>query len=366
MKTILVIEDEPQIRENIQEILLLSNFDAIVAPDGAAGLELAQRHAPDLIICDIMMPELDGYTVLQKLRHTQSTATIPLIFLTAKSERASLRQGMEFGASDYLTKPFEPDELLRAIQVQLEKQDITHQSTQTKLNELRSSITLSLPHELHTPLNGILGMSELLIHDPEMPTEERLEVSQAIRDSALRLHRLTQNFLLYAELEILARDAAQVQRWRLSAVSKEPKLLITHVAQLKAAQANRLHNLNVELQNTELAIAEPHLSKIIEELLDNALKFSKMGSPIWVLGSSDLRAFHLQIIDTGRGMTSEQIANAGAYMQFERKFYEQQGSGLGLTIVKRLVELYGGTFTIESTYSRRTCIHLILPKTQMA
>jgi two-component system, sensor histidine kinase and response regulator len=363
MKKILVIEDEPQIRENIQEILQLSNFDAISAPNGVEGLELAQHQMPDLIICDIMMPELDGFSVLQALRHIRSTANIPLIFLTAKSERASLRQGMEFGANDYLTKPFEPDELIRAIQVQLERQERLDQRVQSRLNELCNSITLSLPHELHTPLNGILGMSELMIDEPEgMSVEERLEIAQAIRESALRLHRLTQNFLLYAELEIAARDKTRIQRWQSQPATSFAKSAIAEVAQQKAKQVFRLLDLKLELQDAPLPILEAHLRKIIEELVDNAFKFSSQGTPVQIFSDVDADGYHLQVIDQGRGMTPAQIASSRAYLQFERKLYEQQGSGLGLTIVKRLVELYEGSLSIQSKFGDRTCVYIDLPK----
>ncbi len=115
MKTILVIEDDIRVRENIQEILELEGFDALVAGDGRSGLVLARDTEPDLVICDVMMPELDGYGVLSALRDHDTTVNIPFIFLTAKASRHDMRHGMELGADDYLTKPFTPDELRRAV-----------------------------------------------------------------------------------------------------------------------------------------------------------------------------------------------------------------------------------------------------------
>jgi two-component system, OmpR family, alkaline phosphatase synthesis response regulator PhoP len=122
-KKILVIEDEPQIRENIKEILDITGFTVITAVNGFSGLQIAKSALPDLILCDIMMPELDGYAVLQELRQDLITARLPLIFLTARVNRNDLRQGMELGADDYLTKPFEADELLRAIYSRLSRQE---------------------------------------------------------------------------------------------------------------------------------------------------------------------------------------------------------------------------------------------------
>ena len=122
MKIILVIEDQPQIQANIREILELSNFSVMTAGSGQAGLKLAGETRPDLIICDIIMPGLDGYEVLAALRQQPTTAQIPLIFLTARSDRADVRRGMELGADDYLTKPLEPTELLRAVEARLRRQ----------------------------------------------------------------------------------------------------------------------------------------------------------------------------------------------------------------------------------------------------
>ena len=131
MRKILVIEDEEAIRDNILDLLEAEDFDATGAENGLLGLQLAKAIAPDLIICDVMMPELDGYDVLAALRHDPVTATIPFIFLTAKAERSSLRHGMELGADDYLTKPCTPVEMLKAINARLERQDsITQPYTQ--------------------------------------------------------------------------------------------------------------------------------------------------------------------------------------------------------------------------------------------
>lgn len=123
MKKILVIEDNPDVRENIVEILELSDFEVVQAPDGKIGVELAISEIPDLIICDIMMPVLDGYGVLHLLSKHKETYGIPFIFLTAKSEKADFRKGMELGADDYLTKPFDGIELLNAVEIRLKKTD---------------------------------------------------------------------------------------------------------------------------------------------------------------------------------------------------------------------------------------------------
>lgn len=122
MKTILVIEDENAIRMNIVKMLNHSGFQAIPAENGLKGVHLARSLMPDLILCDILMPEMDGYSVLSSLRQSDDTVSIPFIFLTAKADRTEMRQGMNLGADDYLTKPFTAKELIEAIHSRLEKQ----------------------------------------------------------------------------------------------------------------------------------------------------------------------------------------------------------------------------------------------------
>ncbi len=124
MKSVLVIDDNNDIRENTAEILEMAGYRTIAAENGKKGVELALKEKPDLIVCDIMMPELDGYGVLHLLRKNPDTQAIPFIFLTAKTERSDLRKGMEMGADDYITKPFEDIELLNAIEVRLKKAEV--------------------------------------------------------------------------------------------------------------------------------------------------------------------------------------------------------------------------------------------------
>ncbi|MCL4168808.1 UNVERIFIED_CONTAM: hypothetical protein GTU68_003829, partial [Idotea baltica] len=119
MKSILVIEDVTEVRENVCEILELSGYQVFAAENGSQGIEQANRELPDLIICDVMMPRIDGYGVLKILRANQATNHIPFIFLTARVEKEDFRKGMGLGADDYITKPFDDTELLEAIETRL-------------------------------------------------------------------------------------------------------------------------------------------------------------------------------------------------------------------------------------------------------
>jgi CRP-like cAMP-binding protein/DNA-binding NarL/FixJ family response regulator len=127
-KTILVIDDNNDIRENTAEILELAGYKTFTAENGKRGVEMAMKERPSVIVCDIMMPELDGYGVLHLLRKNPDTQNIPFIFLTAKTERGDFRKGMEMGADDYITKPFEDIELLNAVEIRLKKSEILEQN----------------------------------------------------------------------------------------------------------------------------------------------------------------------------------------------------------------------------------------------
>jgi len=134
--SILIIEDNNDIRESTSEILMLGNYEVFQAENGKQGIELAIKHSPDVILCDIMMPELDGYGVLYLLSKTPETSAIPFIFLTAKTERIDVRKGMEMGADDYLTKPFDDVELLNAIESRIKKRDLQKQLYSQSLEKL--------------------------------------------------------------------------------------------------------------------------------------------------------------------------------------------------------------------------------------
>lgn len=160
MTKILVIEDEVQVLDNIQEILEIEDFDTITAENGRVGVQLALAEVPDLIICDVMMPELDGYGVLSALRQYSATANIPLIFLTAKANRSDVRQGMELGADDYLTKPFTPAELLKALATRLEKKAAVRELYTNQIRQVEAKLNHLVYHNSLTDLPNQLLLQE--------------------------------------------------------------------------------------------------------------------------------------------------------------------------------------------------------------
>lgn len=160
MKKIVLIEDDTILRETTAELLQLSNYEVQTASDGKKGVVLAQNYLPDVIVCDIMMPELDGYGVLQALSENSSTKSIPFIFLSANTERKDIRKGMNLGADDYLTKPFEEQELIGAIESRLAKIAILKESKETVI--AAPSDRNPILHSLHQLKNFIDDHGEAL------------------------------------------------------------------------------------------------------------------------------------------------------------------------------------------------------------
>jgi two-component system, sensor histidine kinase and response regulator len=361
MTKVLVIDDSPEISELVGQALQTDGYHVYVAEDGLVGVRLAQQHLPDLIICDVNMPQLDGYATLTALRQHSSTATIPFIFLTGIADKFNMRQGMELGADDYLTKPFTISELLAAVKARLDKLSAVTRQAERKLEELRGNISLALPHELLTPLTGILGLSSLLTGSYDTITPSELfEVATNLHGSALRLQRIVENFLLYSQIELVAADSSKVDAFR-TGEFPIPKESLLELARKIARRAGREEDLSVTIEVASLPIAPDKLHKCVAEILDNAFKFSRTGDAVAIGSFLTDNTFSLSVTDHGRGMTPDQIARIGAHMQFERKFYEQQGSGLGLIIAKRLTELHGGTFSVESVPEQQTTVHLSFP-----
>ncbi len=362
MKTILIIEDDPTVRASIQDCLEEKGFQTLGAASGNHGLQLSQERLPDLVLCDVQMPGLNGYDVLLTLRQSPTTATIPFIFLTAKGHRDDQRHGMDLGADDYLTKPFSPGDLLRAVGSRLDKSAVVKSHVQQQLDQLRQSIALSLPHEFRTPISGILTAAELLRLSADDPVQV-LDLADSIQSTTERLYKLVQHFLLYADLEIAAHNP-QPDASSHYGRTVDPRPAIRAIATKIAKAADRAADLHFDLQPLAIAIAEIKLLKLIEVLVDNAFKFSEPGTPVQVSSTITPNGLQMQIGNQGRGMTPEQIVNLGAYMQFDRRLHEQQGSGLGLIIAKRIAELHGGSLTIQSLPGAQTTVQVVIPKAE--
>lgn len=355
MSTILVIEDEPSIRDNVADLLEASGYEPIKAADGQAGIEQARRHAPDLIVCDVMMPNTDGHDVLRAVRADASLAATPFIFLTARSTRDDLREGMDGGADDYVTKPFRAAELLNAIETRLHRRDTIEERQERQLDNLRHTISAILPHELRTPLMGIEGYSQLLMADWEaLDGAEVRELLGEVLESSNRLKQLVENYILYARLAAGMPVEAPPEPTPVGEV-------VRLKSQDRANDHDRLEDLQLELERGQVNLSPAFYAKLIRELVDNAFRFSEPGTPVQIAGRQLDDRYELVVQDRGRGMTADQLKQIGAFVQFDRDEFEQQGSGLGLTVAREIVSHSGGSVDIKSAPGHGTTVTVLLP-----
>lgn len=357
MSKILVIEDESLIRESIVELLEEEGYQCFHAENGFHGITAAKKNLPDLILCDIKMPEINGHQVLASLREDPTTSIIPFIFISALVDKKDFRTGMKLGADDYITKPFTKEDLLNSVKMRLSK----HLEVKKKLSELKNNIAQSLPHELQTPLISILGYAQLLMdRHREIYDDQVFEYAQTIHESGLRLHRLIQNFIIFMRLELMG-ETPKGKAVMNAKVSIITKAFVESIVNKIAKRYQRVDDLEINISETSVKMSLDNIAVNIEELTDNAFKFSNTGSKVSIKIYTEDNNFILVVSDLGRGFKPEQITEIGAYVQFERKTYEQQGAGLGITICKKLAEFHGGNFKIDSIYGKKTDVTVTIP-----
>lgn len=365
--TILVVEDDPNIREIVAMILGDEGYRVLQAGDGAAALSLVQQEGLDLIVSDVKMPGLDGFGLCEQVRANRDLSQLPFIFLTASDERADVRRGMVLGADDYLTKPFEAHELVAAVEVRLARAAEARAAIDRAGADLQDNIVRSLTHEFRTPLALVAGYTDLLESDGR--TLEREEFDQVLRglhSGSARLMSLVEDFLLLTQLEtgVVAREAARAP---FQTIAPDP-VIMQAVARAQAAAKARAVRLAADCQaaGVMVAICPEHLGEIAARLLDNACKFSKPeGGRVAVTTSCQGDRWQLVVADQGIGIPSDALPWIfEAFRQVDRRRLEQQGSGVGLTIVRGLAEVYGGQVTVESTPGQGSVFAVTLPVAQ--
>jgi signal transduction histidine kinase len=201
-----------------------------------------------------------------------------------------------------------------------------------KFEDLQSNLSMALPHEFRTPINQILGTIDYLIKYPDMLDQnEQKEVLIDIKESAERLKRLTENYLFYANLSLMTTDLISIMDLQ-KKITPSVVESINYKITMYAERFGRSKDIELIAEDAAIAMSQEYFDKIVEELLDNAIKYSEQNTRIEIITKVEDGFLNLSITDRGRGMSREQIEQIGAYVQFERKVYEQQGSGLGISL----------------------------------
>jgi len=345
--TILIIEDDINIREILHYLLELNGHTVTAVGDGPAGIAQAQ-NSPDLILCDIGLPGLDGYEVITAIRKLPQCSEIPFIFLTARAERSDQRRGMALGADDYITKPFTEKELIDAIEARLRRLIPMREKIDQLTNERHAEIGANWSHELLTPLNSVMGGLDLIEQDVETISRDELkELLQLIRDGANRQHDLSQQLVLYFELQRI-KETPSSYAGHTCSVDKAVEAGAAHAAEAE----HRTNDLTVSCAPAEVRLNEAHLTAAIAAVVSNAFRFSKPGQQVTIRGLQNADRYIVDIVDKGIGMTAEQLNSIGSFKQFGRNKMEQQGLGLGLTIARFVAEIGGGQFALQAGPNR--------------
>jgi two-component system, sensor histidine kinase and response regulator len=355
MARVLVIDDDDAVRSVLIEILETAGYEVAAAADGSTGIALAREEPPDLVLCDIVMRSVDGYSVLSALRLDSASATVPVIFLTGVSGPTALRKGMDLGADDYLVKPVTEAALVAAVEARLERSTAMRQEGQRRLDELRTNLAQSLPHEFLTPLTATIGLSSLLMEDGAVEPADVKEVARAINLAGQSLQDMMGKYLLYAELGALERaDGAGLEPSRIASVVKE-------AADGKAARVGREGDVKIETDPVRVPLNKDHLHALVEALVENALAASSPGSPVVIGCHGDGESCVVSVADSGKGMAPEQLDALQKRAPFLRRFQDQPGLGLGLSIVRRLATLHSGEVSFHTSPGQGTTVRVRFP-----
>lgn len=345
---ILVIEDELHVRENIVELLKSENFEVFSAKDGFEGIFLAQAHFPELILCDVTMPELDGYGVLSNLRKDPDIAITPFIFLTAKAASEEIRQGMNLGADDYLTKPFSRQELLTAIKARLSKQKIHDQNTDTLLKDIGESLSYSISEKIFNPLDEILAASEVFRQDANeiMPSDIK-SLGDHIQSNTKFLKRAILNIFMFLNMELMFHNSEALETIK-NIYTTRPGDFVYMITMQLARKHDCAKNLAISIDNSRLRISTSDWNKIVEESLDFIFSLFQKGSLIDINTKVIDNQFQYSVRLGADELPYDLLHKTSQKMPRDQAFYENLDPGLGLLIIHFIVKLYGGDFIVKN------------------
>lgn len=355
MTRILVIEDEKRVLENILELLDAEGFETCGACDGEQGFQKILTEHPDLILCDVRMPRLDGLGLLARISKIQDLVHIPFIFLTALSERADLRAAMELGADDYITKPFGRKELLDAISRRLEKHAGLIQIVKRETLHENAWMAWRMPIEIESALTNTLNFVQTI----EAQTSEESPVALAVhglRSSANQLAHAVQNYSLWLRLRFHSRKSLLGPE--LLTGSERVKSIIEEMARAAAWQWQREDDLRLSVDEATVEVSLPVVQRIVEELLIHAFSRTVQGEKIILQGRQNAkRNFYILEVAYPQIFREEELPSVLGGDDGEKMLHY----GLSLAVVKELTDAFAGQFVISRQDDRSICCQVAFP-----
>lgn len=378
--TILIVDDTP---ENIDILVeLLEDFDTQIAINGVDALETAFEDPPDLILLDIMMPEMDGYEVCVKLRQDERTKDIPIIFLTAKALKEDIVKGFEAGGQDYIIKPFDYRELMERVKTQLELRSqreilknmnvILEEKVQERtaqldssnkklekanielqgLDEAKNDFLEMISHEIRTPLNGIVGAAYLL-NDVMGDNNEFGEFVEMLKISVDRLENFSTTALVITQL--------QAENYKISQeLHKAENVLDTCIDSLEEYSKEQKLEIRKGIidSSIEINIDEKLFTRALKSVIHNAIKYSSERDKVTVNVLTDDKTTIIEVVDKGKGFTEEALKNLFQPFGMGEKHYDQN-VGLSLRAAKMIMKAHNGDIVIENLPNSGAIVKLV-------
>lgn len=364
-KRILVVEDHKPLLTAIREVLEVEGYFVLTANNGVMALDVMEESSPDLIIADIMMPQMDGYTLYERVRTHPEWIPIPFIFLTAKAERDDILRGKDLGVEDYITKPFDPEELMVAVRARLRRSEAIQRASEAKFDQLKQQIVTVLGHELRTPLTYVSGYTNLALEDTDSLTPEELhEFLVGIKRGADRLTRLVEDLMFLIRIDT-GRAAEEFKL--LASTRRDLNQILDLVIQQnmeKAADRGVLLESDIEAGLPPILRCEPFLVDALGRLVDNGTKFSATSKGrVLVIVRAEDEWVKIRVVDTGVGIPDKRIPSLfKRFQQVDRDKMEQQGIGAGLAIAQELIHLHNGHIAVESKLGSGSTFAVTLPR----
>lgn len=359
---ILVVEDDEAMAGGIGDVLELAGYQVETAHNGREALNVLAGWLPDLIVSDIMMPEMDGYDLFKAVRARPEWLSIPIIFLTAKGQKVDIRLGKTLGAEDYLVKPFDWEDLLVAVESRLERFQKLKEGHRIEISDLKTRILNTLSHEFRTPLTYITGYTDLL-QDANLTPEELQQFLRRLQGGSLRLSRLVEDFLFLVSLEAgEAETAFKLQRDHFTEWSALVDRVLAQSAEKAAThQVTLSSSIAPDVPMTMLHAV--YIESVVARLVDNAIKFTlnKPGKVDVAVSAKD-GGVQVEVCDEGIGISKQHLPVIfEPFQQIDRDSHEQQGAGVGLAIARGIVRLHGGRIEATSTPDQGSTFTVWLP-----